>query len=185
MIGRPRCRVRDRLQALLFGGLEDLVLASFDAIEPDQPISDSLGHGTQMAMVAAGVISPFGIEEKNDSNNPIIPIRVFDDDGVTTNFDLMKSILFAVDNGARVMSLSWGTEVESDFLRDATDVASSKGLVIVASAGNEPTGKPVYPAAYPSVVGVGALGVDGKRWKKSNFGDFVDLYVPGIATFPF
>ena len=59
-----------------------------------------------------------------------------------------------------------------------------KGLFIVASAGNEPTGKPIYPAAYSSVIGIGALRPDGKKWGKSNYGDFVEFEAPGFAKLP-
>jgi len=165
-------------------GLEDSVLASLDALNPDEPISDSLGHGTQMALIAAGVVKPYGVEEDPKTYSPIIPIRAFDENGFTSNFHLMGSIDFAIQNGARVVSLSWGSETRSDFLEDLFGYASSKGLIIVASAGNEPTGNPVYPAAYNSVIGVGALGPDGKSWGKSNYGDFVMLYAPGFAILP-
>jgi subtilisin family serine protease len=83
-----------------------------------------------------------------------------------------------------VLSLSWGSETRSDFLERTFAAASSKGLAIVASAGNEPSGRPVYPAAYPAVIGVGALEPHGKHWENSNHGDFVALYAPGFATLP-
>jgi hypothetical protein len=165
-------------------GVEDFVLASLDALDPDESISDSLGHGTQMALIAAGVVKPSGVRPESTSQNPIIPIRVMDDNGFTSNFTIMSSIDFALKHGARVMSLSWGSETRSDFLETALNDASSKGLIVVASAGNEPTGKPVYPAAFPSVIGVGALAPDGKSWENSNYGDFVTLYAPGFATLP-
>jgi len=163
---------------------QEYVFSSFDALDPDEPISDSLGHGTQMALIAAGVVKPYGARPESDSQTTVIPIRVFDDNGYTSSFTIMSSIDFALKNGARVMSLSWGSETRSDFLESALNYARSKGLLIVASAGNEPTGKPVYPAAYPSVIGVGALGPDGKSWEKSNHGDFVSVYAPGFATLP-
>jgi len=165
-------------------GLEGLILATLDALNPDGPISDSLGHGTQMALIAAGVVKPSGVRSEFDNQNPIIPIRVMDDNGFTSNFTIMSSIEFALKHGARVMSLSWGSETRSDFLETALNDARAKGLIVVASAGNEPTGKPVYPAAFPSVIGVGALAPDGKSWKNSNYGDFVTVYAPGFATLP-
>jgi hypothetical protein len=165
-------------------GLEDLILASLDALNPDDPISDTLGHGTQMALIASGVVKPSGLRSESDSQNPIIPIRVMDDNGFTSNFTIMSSIDFALKHGARVLSLSWGSETRSDFLETALNDARAKGLIVVASAGNEPTGKPVYPAAFPSVIGVGALAPDGKSWENSNYGDFVTLYAPGFANLP-
>jgi hypothetical protein len=165
-------------------GLEEFVLASKDVMNPDDPISDSLGHGTQMALIAAGVIRPDGVNIGLDTHTPIIPIRSFDDNGFTSNFNIMDSIDFALEHEAKVLSLSWGTETHSEFLESAMNYADSKGLVIVASAGNEPIGKPVYPAAYSSVMGVGAIGREGKPWENSNYGDFVTIYAPGFATFP-
>jgi hypothetical protein len=53
-----------------------------------------------------------------------------------------------LENHAKVMNLSWGTETNSAFMEKAFEYASSKGLIVVAAAGNEPTGNPVYPAFY-------------------------------------
>ena len=165
-------------------GLERLILATLDTLNPGKPISDTQGHGTQMALIAAGVIKPFGITADEAYLTPLIAIRAFDDNGFTSSFQLMQGIEFAIRNGARVLSLSWGADTPSEFLESALTDAASKGLIVVASAGNEPTGRPVYPAAYPSVIAVGALAPDGKIWEQSNFGSFVSLYAPGFASLP-
>ncbi len=165
-------------------GLDQVVLSSLDAINPDAQITDTLGHGTQMAFIASGLVKPYGSAENTEKLIPIIPIKVFDDQGYTTSIDIMESINFAMANNAKVMSLSWGTEIESDFMENAFEKASSNGLIIIASAGNEPKGTPVYPAAYPFVIGVGALEPDGTKWAQSNYGDFVTLYASGFANMP-
>ena len=166
-------------------GIEPFVVASLDPLDPDASLSDSIGHGTQMALIATGMITPDGAAEKSTDNFvPIIPIRIFDDQGLTSTFTLVQSIDFALHNNARVISLSWGTETHSGFLEQTMDQASASGAVILAAAGNEPTGNPVYPAAYNSVIGVGALTADGQPWQYSNHGSFVALYTPGVATFP-
>ncbi len=164
--------------------LDKFVLSALDVMNPNAPISDTLGHGTQMAFIASGVVKPYGSVDDNESYIPIIPIRAFDDNGFTTDFKIMDAINFALANNAKVMSLSWGSETRSDVMEKAFTFANEKGLIIVASAGNEPTGKPVYPAAYPTVIGVGALGPHGKTWEKSNYGNFVALYAPGFANLP-
>jgi hypothetical protein len=164
--------------------LDKFVISSLDATNPGAALSDTLGHGTQMAFIATGIVNPFGTEAGDDSYIPIIPIRTFDDNGYTNDLRIMAAINFALENNARVMSLSWGSGTKSAFMEKAFAYADAKGLVIVASAGNEPTGKPVYPAAYPSVIGVGALGPHGKTWENSNFGNFVALYAPGFANLP-
>ena len=162
----------------------DRVVASLDAIEPGARLSDPVGHGTQMALIAAGVVKPLGVDPEADLTSPVIPIRAFDENGYTSSFTLLESIDFAIENGARVMSLSWGSEKRSAFMADAMDLARARGLIVVASAGNEPTGKPVYPAAYDSVLGVAALAPNGQRWENSNYGSFVSLYAPGFADLP-
>ncbi|MFC1837834.1 S8 family serine peptidase [Thermodesulfobacteriota bacterium] len=165
-------------------GLDNLVKSSLDIMNPDVPITDTLGHGTQMAYIASGIVNPYGVESDSTSYMPIIPVRAFDDNGYTTDFNILNSINFALENNARVISLSWGTETRSAFMENSFEYAREKGLVIVASAGNAPTGIPVYPAAYPSVIGVGALEPHGKTWENSNYGNFVSLYAPGFATLP-
>ena len=165
-------------------GPDGFVIASYDAVLPVQAMSDHIGHGTQMALIASGLVKPMGVKAEDGGQIPVVAIRAIDDNGFTTDFTIMKSIDFAIEKGARVMSLSWGSEKRSDFLEKILDYAAAKGMIIVASAGNEPTGNPVYPAAYPSVIGVGALYPSGKAWEQSNYGSFVSLYAPGFAALP-
>lgn len=162
---------------------QDLNLASLDALMPEEAISDTVGHGTQMALIASGQVDPMG-GENEAFLNPVLSVRAFDDNGYTSNAILLKGIDFAVENGAKVLSLSWGSETDSAFLKQAMAYARSRGLHIVAAAGNAPTGKPVYPAAYDTVLSVAALAPDGKAWDKSNYGDFVDVAAPGFAQLP-
>ena len=165
---------------------DKFVISSLDVMNPDMPITDTLGHGTQMGLIATGLVKPYGIgNESSESYNPIVAIKAFDDNGYITDYNIIDSINFALENNARVMSLSWGSETKSAFMEKAFEYASAKGLIIVASAGNEPTGTPVYPAAFPSVIGVGALGPHGKKnWVNSNYGSFVAFYAPGFANMP-
>lgn len=165
-------------------GPDGFVVASLDAVNPANSMSDNVGHGTQMALIASGLVKPFGAIREDGGQIPVIAIRAMDDNGFTTDFTVLKSIDYALEKGARVISMSWGSANESNFLEKIMDYAVSKGAIVVASAGNEPTGKPVYPAAYPAVIGVGAIYPDGKTWEKSNYGSFVDFSAPGFAALP-
>jgi len=164
----------------------ELVVSSLDVMNPDVMITDTLGHGTQMALIATGIIKPYGSkDETSEFYSPIIAIKAFDGDGFITDFKIMESINFALENNAKVMSLSWGTETNSAFMEKAFEYANAKGLITVAAAGNEPTGRPVYPAAYPTVLGVGALDPHAMtKWDNSNYGSFVAFYAPGFANLP-
>lgn len=160
------------------------VRGAYDAISPGNPVNDHLGHGTQMTLIAAGAVNPIGVDADNAEVSPVEVIRAFDDNGFTSNYTLIRGIDYALQKEARVLSLSWGSETTSSLLESATHYAAAKGLILVAAAGNIPTGKPVYPAAYENVIGVGALTPDGKQWDQSNYGDFVDIYAPGLADLP-
>lgn len=56
------------------------------------------------------------------------------------------------------------------------------GLVVVAAAGNEGREEKRYPAAYPSVIGVGAVDRAGRLAASSNRGPWVELYAPGVEV---
>ena len=160
------------------------VLASYDAVSPGADVGDNLGHGTQMALIAAGAVNPLGTGPEAPAGSPVVAIRAFDDNGFTSTYTLMRGIDAAIQQGARVLSLSWGSETPSSLLESATRYAASKGLILVAAAGNAPTGNPVYPAAYDGVIGVGALTPKGDAWDQSNYGDFVAVSAPGLADLP-
>ncbi|MBP7829875.1 MAG: S8 family serine peptidase [Kiritimatiellae bacterium] len=164
-------------------GLSALVAGRYDALNPDRAVDDRQGHGTQMALIASGAVLPAGAAESADGV-PVLAIRAFDDHGYASAFSLMNSMVYAATNGARVLNMSWGTPVDSRFLASAIAWAQSREIVVVASAGNEPTGKPVYPAALPGVVAVSALDASGEPWDMSNFGRFVSVSAPGTASLP-
>ncbi len=162
--------------------LDGLVLGGYNALHPNRDPVDVAGHGTQMALIASGALSPDG--RSTDAGVPVLAIRSFDDQGVTSNFAMMRSILHAASEGARVLNLSWGSEINSPFMEDTLRTARQRGLLVVASAGNEPTNRPVYPAAYEGVIAVSATLPDGQPWPSSNYGDFVTIGAPGTASFP-
>lgn len=180
----------DTIVAVMDSGLRadyadsPFVKGSYDAVSPGAEVGDELGHGTQMSLIAAGAVNPLGVEAQAVAGNPVLAIRAFDDAGYTSTYTLTRAINYAIENGARVLSLSWGSDTTSDLLESAVRYATSKGLILVAAAGNAPTGTPVYPAAYESVIGVGALTPDGKAWDQSNYGDSVAVSAPGIADLP-
>jgi thermitase len=162
--------------------LASLVAGRFDALNPERALDDRQGHGTQMALIASGAVLPDGAGT-SEAGVPVIAIRAFDDQGVASSFGLMSSMVYAVTKGARVLNMSWGTSADSRFLAETVAWAQVRGIIVVASAGNEPTGRPIYPAAYPGVVAVSALNAENQPWNSSNFGDFVSVSAPGTARF--
>jgi len=178
----------ERAVAVLDSGLDPkyknlpVIRGTYDAIDPAAEISDPTGHGTLTSLIAAGVITPDGATAVQDGV-PVLSIRTFDENGMTSSDILMGALKFAANSGVEIVSMSWGSEVDSAFMEAAMRYASQNGLTLYASAGNEATGIPIYPAGYDSVTAVGGLNADGSQWEDSNYGDFVDIYAPAKATF--
>jgi serine protease len=106
-------------------------------------------------------------------------LKVLSAFGGGTVADIAEAIKFAADKGANVINMSLGGGGESQLMKDAIDYAHRKGVVIIAAAGNENSNGASYPARYPHVIGVSALGADGERAPYSNFGAGVDISAPG------
>ncbi len=158
------------------------IRGTYDALNPGAEISDPTGHGTLTSLIAAGVITPDGAAA-TDTGTPVLSIRTFDENGNTSADTVFRAINYAVNSGVEIISMSWGTEIDSKFLATAMAYAAQNGVRLYASAGNEPTGQPIYPAGYPSVTAVGGLNPDGSRWESSNYGEFVLIYAPAKASF--
>ncbi|RKX46152.1 MAG: peptidase S8 [Thermotogae bacterium] len=90
-------------------------------------------------------------------------------------------ITWAVDNGADVLSNSWGGGGYSQLLKDAIDYAIENGVVFVAAAGNEHTDQHWhYPSAYPGVIAVGASTARDEIVGFSSRGDYLSVAAPGV-----
>jgi hypothetical protein len=155
------------------------VVGSYDATNPNSPLTaDAVGHGTLMAQLAAGLLDPYSTPV--GEGVPVVAVKAFADDGVADSFTLMNAMTYAVGNSRGPISLSWGSETPSKFVETAVQYALDQGHPVFAAPGNENTGRPMYPAAYPGVTCVAAS--EGDQYADySNRGDFVDLVAPGSA----
>ncbi len=173
------------------------------AVEPLQLLSGgNPGHGTHCAgNVAARGDNGVGISGVAP-NVKIMALRFISDKGQGTTADAIKAIKYAVDNGAKVLSNSWGSEgedpangAENQALRDAIQYAQDKGVLFIAAAGNGHSGvgysndtdpKPSYPATYSheNIVSVAALDANGNFGSFSNWGaKTVHIGAPGVKVF--
>lgn len=179
--GKPRIAVLDTG----FGVADDSLVSWLDAAGNSPAPVDLQGHGTQMALLAEGRLQPLGGSlPGRDLPQPVLAVRIAAKDAYVAGDTLMKSLQAAIDQEVRVVSLSWGSDMESAFLRGLLEQAMAKGIVVVAAAGNAPTGNPVYPAAFPGVLAAGGAGPDGKPAAWSNYGNFLSLSAPGYAPLP-
>jgi type VII secretion-associated serine protease mycosin len=147
---------------------------------------DTVGHGTKVAgIIAARPADDTGFVGMAPGAT-IIPIQQNDANGSGSTTTLAASIRHAVNVGARVINISQDTakplRPDSELERAVND-ALAKGVVIVASAGNDGLGgnvKETYPASYEGVIAVASSDRNNERAPFSQSGDFVDIAAPGV-----
>ena len=143
----------------------------------NDPIDES-GHGTHVAgIVGAAVDNDLGISGIA-WNCTLMPIRGAGVRGIRDNRSA-AAIVYAVDNGARVINMSWGGRERSFVLRDAVDYAYARGVLMVAASGNGSEGASIFPAGYRKVISVAATEQHKQKFYQSNFGASIDIGAPG------
>jgi membrane-anchored mycosin MYCP len=167
----------------------DLVAGTRPGIPPG---ADCVGHGTAVASIIAAAPVP-GVSFTGVAPAArILSVKISGTDTFPTSVT-PQGIMDAVQFGADVINLSLATPDDVQGLRNAVEYALHHNVVVVAAAGNDvgPGGSdandrndgnegsgPFYPAAYPGVLAVGAVGPDGV------LASFSDRYTPVGVTAP-
>jgi serine protease len=158
---------------------ETKFVPGYDFVNDTEEATDDNGHGTHVAgTIAQATNNKYGVAGIAYEAS-LMPLKVLSAYGGGTVADIAEAIKFAADKGANVINMSLGGGGESQLMKDAIDYAHRKGVVIIAAAGNEGSNGASYPARYPHVIGVSALGADGEKASYSNFGAGVDISAPG------
>jgi len=157
---------------------------------------DCVGHGTAVAsIIAAAPVAGVGLRGLAPGAS-ILPIRASERleingavSGEGTVADVAAGIRAAVAARVQVINVSISTPGDDPRLRRAVDAALAADVVVVAAVGNQhERGDPTpYPAAYPGVIGVGAIGQNNQRVPTSQVGSYVSIVAPGesvIAAVP-
>ncbi|WP_436527529.1 S8 family peptidase [Actinoplanes sp. HUAS TT8] len=151
--------------------------------------TDPNGHGTHVAGTIGAVTgNTIGISSVAPDTK-ILPVRVLGQDGSGYMSDAAEGIVWAADNGAKVINMSLGSSSQVTAVSNAVAYARSKGVTVIAAAGNERgSGSPVsYPAADPGVIAVAATDSSDHVASYSNAGSYVDVAAPGssiLSTYP-
>jgi subtilisin family serine protease len=116
----------------------------------------------------------------------ILAIRAFgasSNGAESTSFVILKGLDYAVSHGAQIINMSFAGPKDALIERGIAAVAA-KGIVMVAAAGNAgPKSPPLFPAANPSVIAVGATDAQDRLFAASNRGSYVALAAPGVDIF--
>jgi subtilisin family serine protease len=141
------------------------------------PPSTSYNHGTHVAGIASAAsdnatgVASIGFSAKlmclRTANAPT---------SIAYGF---YGIIYAADNGADVINLSWGGTSSSITVQRIINYALSKGCIIVAAAGNSNLEGALYPAAYPGVISVAATDENDYKASFSHYGSGITISAPG------
>jgi thermitase len=143
-------------------------------------IDDIAGHGTHVAGITAAYTNNAKGVAGIATNSLLLNGKVLNDSGSGYNSWIANGIIWAADQGAKVINLSLGGSGKSTVVSSAVDYAWSKGAVIVAAAGNNGNSSPFYPAYYSNCIAVAATDQNDARAYFSNYGNWVDIAAPGV-----
>lgn len=147
------------------------------------PNGSGTHHGSYVTGVAAAnANNGVGIAGVNWQTK-ILPLQGLADTGSGTSISVARSIRYAVNQRADVISLSLGGEYPDTYTRIAIEEALAAGVIVVAASGNDGCDCISYPANYPEVIAVGALNSSGRRAAFSSYGDNLDIMAPGTGIY--
>ena len=141
------------------------------------PYTD-FGHGT----MTAGIVHLVAPQAK------IMPLKAFSANGTGYDSDILRAIYYAVNNGANVMNMSFDYTSYSPELAKAIKYANTRGVISVASAGNDGKYTTVYPGGLPGVIDVASTSNFDVQSSFTNYGaPPVFMSAPGegvVTTYP-
>jgi subtilisin family serine protease len=166
--GEPAARVNDSTAAVLDQD-SAVVVSHYSAF----------GHGTMVSGVIH-LVAPRAL---------IMPLKAFRADGTGALSDVIRAVYYGTREGAKVLNMSFSIPGNSKELKRALDFAAARGVISVASAGNDGLPILVYPAAFDNVMGIASTNYWDQRSSFSNYGTpLVWVAAPGeaiVSPYPF
>ena len=156
-----------------------------DYLEADANPADEHFHGTFVSGIIVSKdnnkIGGTGIAP----NCKVLVLRAFDAGGSGEDDDISRAIVYAADNGIKILNFSFGDAYPSEMMHEAIKYAYSKGVIMVASAGNGTGDDLHYPSGFDEVISVSATAeYNGNEtiWQATSYGLTVSLAAPGSGV---
>ncbi len=138
-------------------------------------VDDQNGHGTHCAGIIVGATA---------DNVKILPVRILDVEGYGSDLGIYCGMLYAMEQGVDVVSMSLGGSGESALMEYMVDQLYEAGIVCCVAAGNESMDADnVHPARAERAITVGAVDQYKNLAYFSNYGPVVDVVAPGVDVY--
>ncbi len=157
----------------------DVVYNTGNANPPNTGDPFSWSHGTHCAgLAAASSDNSIGVASIG-YNVSIIAVKAANNSNPENISGGYSGIQWAANNGADVISLSWGNNSFSQTQQNLLNTVSGMGIVLLAAAGNDNNSVAHYPSAYNNVISVASTDGNDLKSDFSNFSSTVDICSPG------
>lgn len=168
--------------------LQGKIVPGYDFVNGDTLADDDHWHGTHVAgIAAASTNNSVGVAGVSWGAR-IMPLKVLDQYGSGSTFDVAEAVRYAADNGAKVINMSLGASGSQwpcgwTHVEEAFNYAVSRGVLLVVAAGNDSKEGVSCPGAYDQVMAVGSTDSSDMRSYFSNYGPRLDIAAPGSSIY--
>ena len=140
---------------------------------------DMTGHGTAVASIICAKDDDNGVTGIDDDLE-VYSVRILDENNEAPISRVVAALQWCEENGIDIINMSFGTNYDSDILREEIKSVADRGILMIAAAGNDKeTDQILYPAAYEEVMAVGGVSADMSPADCSVQGAGVELSAPG------
>lgn len=166
---------------LTHADLIDNLLPGKNFINPGLPPKDDCGHGSHVTGIICALNNNLGVVGVAPKTK-VIPVKVLDKKGNGNLIHVAEGIRWAANQNIDFITMSLGSPKEMKIIQDAIKFANSKGVVTFCAAGNAGNERQIfYPAAYPEVIGIGAIDENFNLASFSCTGPDLDFLAPGVS----
>lgn len=159
------------------------LLPGYNYITDTTDVTDNIGHGTFVAGLIAAEDNGMGVTGVAPAAK-VLPLKCFDTNVTTRVSMICRAIYAAVDEyDCQILNMSFGVKKHSETFETAIQYAADQGIILVSSAGNLGTSELYYPAAFDSVIGVGAVDAQSVAASFSQRNESVMVVAPGKAVY--
>lgn len=159
------------------------VVTGYNFYDNTTDTTDLCGHGTHVSGIIAGAtnnaIGMAGVAHQAK----IMPLKVIGDDCLGNYSRLMQAIIYAVDHGVRILSITSGGGYDHNGLHDAIKYAESKGVLVVVAAGNRGNDLPFYPGSFAESFTTAGTDQNDHQYVNSNYGQQIDMSAPATTIY--